>query len=361
MEILCFIDNLNSGGAQRQMVNLAVLLKKRGHLIQFVTYHESSFYKELLLKADIEPVVIEGSNKAATFLKVIKHLRSFKGDCVISFLDMPNFLASVASIGKVSWKLIISERSAKYSAFTGLKQRIMKFFSQRADYIVCNSFNAKAIWEKFYPKAKNKLKVIYNPVTIGECCPSTIRTGEKTVRVVIAASYQGIKNPIRVIKAISNLTAEEKEKLRVDWYGRIEVTAGDTKIYDQSQELITQLNLADVIGLHGETKDIYSIMNNADAVALFSVVEGLPNVICEGMTLGKPILMSRVSDYDTLVNGNGFTCDPHDISSITDCFKKLLRLGGDDLSRMGLQSRKIAEQLFSPPIIIEKWEELCEN
>ena len=48
MKILCVIDSLGSGGAQRQLVGLADLLHGHGYEVKVVWYHADSFYKEFL-------------------------------------------------------------------------------------------------------------------------------------------------------------------------------------------------------------------------------------------------------------------------------------------------------------------------
>ena len=71
MKILCFIDNLGSGGAQRRFTNLAVLFRKAGHQISFLTYSEGDFFKKTLDEAEI-PVT-----KISVPSKVFKFLQSF--------------------------------------------------------------------------------------------------------------------------------------------------------------------------------------------------------------------------------------------------------------------------------------------
>ena len=53
MRITCVIDSLSSGGAQRQMVMLAVLLKERAHDVRLLTYHDNNFFKYILDNANI--------------------------------------------------------------------------------------------------------------------------------------------------------------------------------------------------------------------------------------------------------------------------------------------------------------------
>ena len=56
MKILCVIDSLGSGGAQRQIVNLACGLKKKGHDVDvFVYFPEFSFFRFFARKiSDLE-------------------------------------------------------------------------------------------------------------------------------------------------------------------------------------------------------------------------------------------------------------------------------------------------------------------
>ena len=52
--ILCFIDSLGAGGAQRQLVNLAIGLKKRDYIVSFLVYHVDDFYLPILQENGIE-------------------------------------------------------------------------------------------------------------------------------------------------------------------------------------------------------------------------------------------------------------------------------------------------------------------
>lgn len=97
-------------------------------------------------------------------------------------------------------------------------------------------------------------------------------------------------------------------------------------------------------------------MNEADAVGLFSKYEGLPNAICEGMMLGKPIVMTRVSDYATLVDdSNGFLCDWDSSETIKNALLRLINLRKDELLEKGKNSKTRAERLFSKERIIKQW------
>lgn len=356
MKILLLISDLGSGGAERQLVTLAVLFKQKGFDVEFLIYHKSDFYKHILDKHDIKVNKINPKNNFDRILQVRKFIRQSECDAVISFLEVNNFLASVAAIGGKKWKLITNELSAKKSTFLTRRGKIFSWFQRYSDAIVCNSHNAKGMWEKYHPKYKDKLSVIYNPVILPEITSKYTPKQNGKLHVVVAASYQYLKNPIGLINALALMDEEEREKIEVNWYGRAEVANGDTRAYDEAAGLIKEYNLHDVINLNEPTKDIANRMNEADVIALFSELEGLPNAICEGMMLGKPIVMTKVSDYGNLIDGsNGFLCDWNKPASIKDALVSVSNLNEWELARLGENSRIKAQKLFSGEIIISQW------
>lgn len=358
-KILCLIDNLGSGGAQRQLVNLAVLLQEQGYSIEFVVYSQNCFFQYILDKAQIPVTYIEAKSYFKRIVRVRRYLLRTDADVVITFLETPGFLACLAKSNHVKWKLITSELSAKEETFVGIRQKVFNYFERYADIKVCNSQNAMQMWGKYYPQYADKLQVIYNPVimpTLTEC--TALNDGK--LRIVVAASYQELKNPLGVVEALKLLTAEERGKIRIDWYGSHEVTTGNTTIYDETQRRVKEYDLGDSIRINGEKKEIYSTMMSADVVGLFSTVEGLPNAICEAMALGKPIIITRVSDYTVLTDGNGILCDP-DPESIANAFRVLLSLPRRELEEMGNVSSEKAKRLFGKDAIIKQWMEIIER
>ena len=360
-KIIIFIDNLGSGGAQRQAVNLAGMLKERGCEVSVLVYGNFPFYQRFLDEQNIPVVIIEKHSAIGRLFAIRRYLRRSEADAVITFLETPGFIACFSKMGGTKWSLITSELSAKTSTFTARRNKLFNWFERFADAKVCNSENACRMWQEHYPQWNDKYYTIYNPVVI----PYPIR--EKSVKhkedrlvITVAASYQGLKNPCRVVEAVVGLTQEQQNKLLIDWYGRAEVVPGNTEVYDRAVSMVKEHHLEECVRLNHETNDIYSIMTNSDVVGLFSTVEGLPNAICEGMMLAKPIVMSRVSDYNVLINDNGVLCDPESVDSIRDALAYLLSLTEERLRRMGCSSYVKAQELFLPSVICDRWMSLIE-
>ncbi len=361
MKVLLFIDSLGSGGAQRQLVTLASLFKKRGLEVEVLCYVSVDFFSKILMDNGIKINEVLANNPIERIFKIRSFIRKNKYDVVISFLDTPDFLNCISALGGHSWKVITSERSARKNKFDSKRGKIIGWIKRYSDAIVCNSENAKNIWLKHYPEYSEKLKVIYNTVELTDSISTSYTPlNGGVIKIVVAASYQGLKNSVGLVKALSLLNKEEREKLSIDWYGRRNVDSiNGSNIYEKTLELIKKSKLEGVINLYDHSKDIYSKMYESDFIALFSTVEGLPNVICEGMVLGKPIIMTKVSDYNNFIDDfNGLLCEDKTPEAIATTLRKLLKFSMSDIVEMGEVSRKKAKELFNSENVIGQWLEL---
>ncbi len=358
MRILFLIDLLNSGGAQRQLVTIAPLIKESGAEVEVLCYYPGDFFEDKLTKSGIKVYRINASGYLSRAWSIRKFIRKGCYDAVISLLHTPDFFNCFAAVGGRKWRVICSERSAQQAWFSTLKGRIFSHFKGYSDAIVCNSENARNMWLDHYPAYDDKLKTIYNIVTIPPIETQYEMRRDGKTHIVVAASYQNIKNPSNVIEAVNMLSDEDKQRLVLEWYGSKKAKDTGEELYKNMVEQIKRYSLSQVIFFHDATKQIAEKMNQADIVGLFSVYEGLPNAICEAMSIGKPIVMSRVSDYETLVDSNGELCDWSDVTSIRDALHKMINVSNEELENMGLSSKAKAHKLFSASNIVEKWIEL---
>ena len=359
MKIVLLIDGLGFGGAQRQIVNLAVELKRGGHDIEFLCYNrENDFYLPLLESKGITPIVVENKNVVERLLRIRRAVKRLSPDVLISFLTTPSFCAAVASVGRHKWMHIVSERNAKEPTFISRKGRIMRgVIAKFSDVIACNSMSGAALWEKYYPATKDKLTTIYNIIDVPEqeCSFST----DGKCRMVVAARYERVKNLDGLLRAVKLLTSEEREKLEIHWYGRMDASEETRSVVENGRKYISENGLDSCVQLHPATDKIYPIVANADYISLFSYHEGLPNAIIEGMTLGKPVLMSEVSDYAVLVDEtNGFTCDPASDESIAEALRRAISTTAEQRVRMGECSRERIGRICSREAVMAQWEAL---
>lgn len=354
-KLLFVAAGLGAGGAERQITTVACLLKKEGYDVTIYCWNDENFFDEQIIAAGIQ-LVRRVAGGAKRLFGVRKFIREGKYDAVISFLPTPNLCNEFASIGGRNWKVITGERSSIISRPNTFRGYIFNYFRKFADTQVCNSENARQKWAEVSPKYASKLRTIYNAVNIGEVTSDYQTKLNGKFHVVIIASIYGIKNPMGLLEAVKLMTKEERYSIIVDWYGNPYNTIGDDVEYRQLIEVIRDNHLEDVIRTHPATNDVVNIINRADCVALLSCLEGLPNAICEGMVVGKPIIMTRVSDYDVLVDeSNGILCDWDSPESIKNAFVCMSKKDAEQLKKMGAASKEKAELYFTPKVITEQW------
>lgn len=358
MKILLFTDNLGAGGAQRQLVGLAVMLQQKGIDVKVCTYQTTDFYKPFLDENKVPNEVIpEAANTKKRIWAVRCYFKREKPDWVIAFQETPSLVACVTRILGCRFKLLVSERNTTQVLTAKDKVRFMLY--RVADAIVPNSFSQGTFIETNYPNLKSKVKVITNFVFLQKF------TAKEKVRrdiplVIIAATVWAPKNTQNFIKAVSILK-ERGYKAKFDWYGLVEAKSEANKqYYKQCTELIDRLNVGAYISLLPKTQNIAEKYREADYFCLPSFYEGTPNVICEAMASGCPIICSDVCDNARYVKDgfNGFLFDPKSPEDMANILQKALSVSVHDYQTFCIHSRELAEEMLSEEKFIKSYLEI---
>jgi glycosyltransferase involved in cell wall biosynthesis len=362
LKILCVIDSLGSGGAQRQLVELAIGFKDRGHDVSFLTYYDYNFHDSALERNGIFITCIQEPNHLKRLFKMRRFIRRGNYDALLSFLEAASFISEFAGLPSRKWKLIIGERSANPAISMTIKLKFFRWFHIFADYVVANSNSNLKIVQSVNPfLAKSKCRIIYNIVDFDYWQPSQNYHPRKEgkLKIIVVASHQFLKNLNGLIEALSLLSIDKRNKLTIDWYGdRLNEPFFDNSIIEAKQKL-DALGLKEMIRFYPATIDLAEKIQEADAIGLFSFYEGLPNSICEAMACEKPVICSAVSDLPILLSHDvNLLCDPAKPVSIMNSLSYLLSLSNNELIQNGKNNSLIAKRLFSRENIISNYLEL---
>lgn len=363
MRILCFIDCLGSGGAQRQLVGLAKGFQGRGHEVRLVAYHPGGHFLPELVAARIPCTCPPPSGHLRRVWAIRQILRQGWPDVVLAFLAAPSLYAELAGLPDRKWGLVVGERAAHPDIGTGW-QRWLRWPHRLADAVVTNSHANRRMLERSWPGLRPKLATICNAVDLQRFRPADASGdcagANSPFRLVVAASYQRKKNMLGLARALHILQQRGGRTVVVDWYG---ATPSDQVPLREARQFVSRHCLATILRFHPPIQNIEAEYVRADAVGLFSEYEGLPNAICEGMACGKPIVMSDVCDARHLVEDdkNGFLCDPHSPASIANALGRMVMLTAAKKQQMGIESRKRAEHLFEPSRVLDRYETLLKS
>lgn len=356
--ILCLIDSLGPGGAQRQLVGLATFLKERGYDVIVATYHDNRFYVDQLLTAGVPYVYLKKAERSLKRIwHIARYIRKVKPDVVISYLETPSICACVARFFYRKFKLIVSERNT--TQHTGRNEKIRFNLFRLANYVVPNAFAQEDYIKVTFPFLTNKVVTIANYVDLQQFTPPAKRQRREIPEIIVAATIWASKNTIGFVDAVAQIKASGK-RFHVSWYGK---DATHLDYFNKCQQKIKQLDVEDCLELKEKTTAIREKYRNADYFCLPSYYEGTPNVICEAMACGLPVACSDVCDNSKYVveGENGFLFNPQDASSIAAAIEKMLSLDESQYEVFCSNSRKRAEVMLSEDKFVQSYIKIIEQ
>lgn len=350
------IENLGQGGAERQIIGLATLLAKEGNEVKILIYDADFFYLPLLSGTGVECVhLTKAKSKLKRIPVIVKYIKTYKPDVVIAFLSTPAIIACIAKKIIGNFRLVVSERNTNQSLT--IADRIKFYLYRFADYVVPNSYSQREFIRLHYPKLVKKTVTITNFTDTKHFCPKEdlgLRETEDKLKIVSVGRICKQKNVKRFIDAIKIIT-DKGVQAQVDWYG-----LAFPPYSDECIEKVKSLKLDKTIYFHKETSDVKSVYQDSDVFILPSIYEGFPNVLCEAMSCGKPVLCSNVCDNGRIVRDeeNGILFNPMSVDEIADTIICFSMLSNEKIRRMGRKSREYALSDFSIDSFFNKYKKL---
>jgi glycosyltransferase involved in cell wall biosynthesis len=363
MNVQLVIDSLGSGGAQRQMVNLARGLKSRGHHVSLFTYYSEDHYRPLLEEVGI-PVHLHlkpSRYSPAPLLALRRVCRDERPDVVLSFLDTPNFYVEMATIGLRRARVVVSERFMYPPGGLSLGLRLLQECHRLADAITVNSRHQRVRMERSFPWMAKKLHTIYNGVDLDAFRPEDgPRTAGGTLSLLAISSVSFKKNSLNLAKALGICRDQYHVDVHLDWIGTRQVSREGTRPAEQTSAFLREHGLADNWSWLGERTDIAAMLASHDALIHPSYFEGLSNVLCEGLSCGRPILASRVCDNPVLVEDGvtGLLFAPDSPDDIARAILAFSQKEPFERAAMGRAARDFAEKHLSLERYVSDYEDL---
>lgn len=358
-KILCLIDTLGIGGAERQMIGLAYLLKQKGYDVDLVTYINHDFGPLIAERYGLDSTILKVKDSwYSKLMEVYRHIKKNRYDWVITYKGGPNRIGCLLKMMGMHFKLIVSERITN----SEVGNRRLKFNMYRfANYVVPNAYSQGDFLSKHFPWMKKKIVPITNFTDTDTFHPVEVQE-HPGVKVLTTARIARQKNVLRYLDAIDLLRKNAPElDVHFDWFGDVQSTEKD---YGEAVvNKIMELNLSDWITFHPGTTQIVEKYQACDIYCLPSNFEGFPNVVCEAMSCGKPIICSRVCDNPNIVkeNENGMFFNPNDVKDMADSLYKIITMPKDNLYLWGRRSREIAVDLLSRESFVNKYIKLIEG
>lgn len=353
-KVLCLIDTLSlGGGAERQMAGLAGLLHEKGVDVSLATYHRHDSNDIIYKRYGIKSTLIESGPK---FYQKLLAVRTFINgghfDVVIAFKDGATMIASLCKLMGGNFKLIVSERNT--TQVLSRRERFKFWLYRTADVIVPNSHSQGFFIKTNFKKLASRVVVITNFVDTNLFKSKTDYSYGNRLKILIVGRINPQKNIERVIRVVSRIK-KENLPVSIDWYGGVYVNTA--KYATEIKKEYDDASISEYLSFNGDTLDIADVYRKYDVFCLPSLFEGFPNVLCEAMSCGLPVICSRVCDNPLIVDEgvNGLLFNPLNEKSIYDAIKTVCSMDKNMLTSMGRKSREMAEKIFSEEAFVNKY------
>jgi glycosyltransferase involved in cell wall biosynthesis len=371
MKILLFLDGLGSGGAERQLIELAKGFKIKGYHPEILIYRNVYHNLSELKKNNIPLLEIEKKGKIdfKFILSLITVVKKENPDFIISYKTIPNiWMLLVANIINFN-DLIISERNIdiQYHRYRAMIERLL---SKKAKYIITNSWSAKKILIEKLKFSKDKIKVINNGIDIDNFLNiNEKKLNEYQQKLKIKSDFFNIglvgrierqKNHILAIKALNKIIEKYPRKsMMLHCFG----PNNDKELYDRLLMLIKKYKIEGTVIFYKPIEEIKYVYHLMDLIILPSLYEGFPNVILEAMCCSKIIIASDVSDNARIIddNKNGFIFKNNDLEAFICKIERALNLDPDLKIQIGENAYKKIVNNYSREKMIEKYDELLKS
>jgi glycosyltransferase involved in cell wall biosynthesis len=312
MRVLFVISDLAFHGAQKQVVEVARELDRRGHEVAIYTLNDDAPRAAELKDTRVEVIVDQKRTKLdpRVLMRLRRKISSWRADIVHGFLFDGDIYARIAAFGTGA-TVLNSERSDNYEI--SRSQKIAHWLTKPlVDGVVANSRSGSAFAQRLYGYRADAMHVVWNGMRIEEFerkAASPVNHREEFFgpgNYRIACMIGHIKPAKDYHLALD--TAAALVKMAPEWrvlflgeaLSGIAYKAGhasDTLDYKRSvMEHFNMLGIADKVKFAGARKDAPAILAQCDVQLMTSCREGFPNVVLEGMVLGVPVVSTDYSD-----------------------------------------------------------------
>jgi glycosyltransferase involved in cell wall biosynthesis len=349
---LLVVDSLEVGGAERQVVDLALALRRKGYEVVVACS----------IAGDLSAALEESGTSVRPLLRrLVKRrlspvyawrlrrllLRSERFDLVHAHIYASAVAAAIATLG-TGIPLVITEHT-EASWQTWRARWVSRWVYRRAERIIAVSTPIRRRLIERDGVHPDLITIVPNAVVSASEDPPTGPRERPLVGVV--ARLQPEKGVANFLKAAARVAPRFPEAHFV--------IAGDGPLRQELVALAEDLGLRDRVHFLGFRSDASALMGSLDVLVVPSLTEGSPLVTLEAMAAGVPVVASAVGGIpdQTRHDKEGLLVPPGDTGAMGDAIVALLRDPARARS-LGEAGRRRATSEFSHAAMVRRIEDV---
>ena len=318
INVLHVINGEYFSGAERVQQNLGMQLERFGYASHFVCLKPNKFPEVCGLPVErVHSAAMQSRFDWRAIHRVCEIAEATKSCLLHAHTPRTALVAAFAAHRlQLPWVYHVHSPAARDST-RGLVNRINdwveRFSIKSCDLLITVSRSLRREMLR-HGVSRDRLVSIANGVAAIEPIDPNQRAGQRTWRLGLIALMRPRKGVEIALEAMAKLKADGSP-VSLDLIGGFETTSYEESI----RELISELELDDVVHLKGFTRDVPSAVRELDALLLPSLFgEGMPMVVLEALSAGVPVVATRVEGTPEVVRHGieGYLAIPRDADDI---------------------------------------------
>jgi glycosyltransferase involved in cell wall biosynthesis len=359
------ITTLTFGGAEIQVVNLAIALKRLGWRTKVICMVDPDAYVGLLAPEGIE-VESLGMQRGIPDLRAIwklrRHVLQFRPHVLHCHMVHANLLGRVARIFCRIPVLVctvhnIQERSEKGGGtwYKEFLYRVTDFLADRTT-VICNAAFNRYVHVGAVPR--QKLEVVPNGIDTAQFAPSMETRAADRLALGLQDDFVWLaagrlveqKNYDLLLRALT-LLPEKRWTL---------LLAGSGPLQQELKSQCDRLGLNDRVRFLGALEDLRHLYNAADAFVMSSRYEGLSVALLEAASMGLPSVVTNVGgNSDVVLDGiTGTVVKSDDHVELGRAMLALQQAPAQTRSLAGKAAREHCVRHYRFEAVVDQWTSL---
>lgn len=301
MKILQVITSLQTGGAEKLIVDIVPRLREKGLEVDVCLFNgKDTPFKQQLQTCGCKIYDLSYDERYYNPIKVYKLWRIMRHyDIVHTHNTAPQIFAAIASVF-CSVVLVTTEHntSNRRRDWKWYPLWIDKWMYNQYKKIICISNQAEINLRGTISKCIAEITTIFNGIDVEwyhSAKPNMDLCDSMRFVVVMVAGFRYQKDQDTLIKAMRYLDKDKYELWLV----------GDGVRRKSLELLVESEGLSKQVRFFGLRSDIPEILHTADVIVMSSHFEGLSLSNIEGMSVGKPFIASDVDGLREMTKGYG--------------------------------------------------------
>ena len=299
MKITIILPSLEIGGAEQLTVNLINdWIKNKFEIDLILLSKKGSLSQKIINKNKVKIKYLNVSRLKNSIFPLMQIFRKTKPKIIwVNMWPLTSIVILSWILSGKKGKIFLTDHNSlkyqinNYSRYKFLNKLFLSITYRFAYGISTVSKDVRDELSKLTFISKKKIRVIYNPVSVGK----------NKLKELIGSNKKKWNEKFRLrFLSVGNLKKEKNYECLIEAFSLLPksidaqlIILGDGPLKNQLNSLIKKLNLENKIFMPGQVLNPYPWYYSADLFILSSVTEGFGNVLVEALECGLPIVSTN--------------------------------------------------------------------